>query len=481
MKRLVCIALGLSLLGVIPTLAGAETLPGGTSLTVDIATPVTGASVVAGTLPITGTASIGEGAAAKDTTIVYVIDVSGSTNDSAGVNCDANPGNDSILRCEKEAVKAVNAAAALPTSPVLNSGIVAFSGAGTTAAYDFDPGLPVQLLVPPGAAIDTAVESLGTSSGTSFVAAINAAMAVLAASTATHKTVVFLSDGDDTVGGSLPGAGSLNPTVVRAFAVGTGASCSSGTPSLNAVAALGASPASTCTNVTDPSTLPGLILTQSTGSSLTSLALTVNGVATPATFTITAPPSTPLPVAGPATVSFSTSVALPITANYQICVVATGTDSGGTGTAQDCTDVQVVDVVVTCVATATCTATAVDPGVATATFRGTGLDKTVGLRDVDTAPLACAGANCVTAFDVLFPGGGPATGRAELLVVTEKAVSTPFWKASVYIDDVKVTRSCLYNVLTRVEVLPCKIIGPTLQGGTFYYVKFVADPLVKFR
>lgn len=88
--------------------------------------------------------------------------------------------------------------------------------------------------------------------------------------------------------------------------------------------------------------------------------------------------------------------------------------------------------------------------------------------------------NCVTAFDVLFPDGGTG-GRAELLVVTEPAVSTPFWKASVYINDVKVTRSCLYNVLTRTEQLPCKIIGPTLKGGTFYYVKFAADPAIKFR
>jgi hypothetical protein len=66
-------------------------------------------------------------------------------------------------------------------------------------------------------------------------------------------------------------------------------------------------------------------------------------------------------------------------------------------------------------------------------------------------------------------------------VVTAPAVSTPFFRAAVYIDNVKVTRSCLFNIITRVEQLPCKIIGPTLAGGTFYYVKFAADPAIRFR
>lgn len=476
MKRFVAAATALSILATIPVVAQAETLPGGTALSVTITAPAVGAIVPAGPITVTGTASIATGTVVKNTTVVYVVDVSGSTSSAAGVDCDGVGGitsDDTVLACEKAAVQAVNAAASLATSPVLDSGIVKFSG--DAVAIDLDSNTPdPEVLAPPGAAITDALAGLTAGGGTGFVAAVTAAIEILGASTATNKTIVFLSDGADTAGGVLPNLPAN--TFVKAFAVGSGASCSGAAPSLDMVAALGTTPSS-CTNVTNLSTLAADVLTQTSGSTLSSLAISVDAGAPVVLGNADITPD--LPATGPASVQFSTSLTLP-SGPHHICVIASGSDSGGSGTAQGCTDVQVVDAVANCVGTSVCTATATDGNVATATFRGTNINEQVGLRSFDTAPGACAGANCVTAFDVLFTSTSGA-GRAELYVVTAPAVSTPFLKAAIYINDVKVTRSCLFNIITRVEKLPCKIIGPMPRGGTFYYVKFAADPAIKFR
>ena len=81
----------------------------------------------------------------------------------------------------------------------------------------------------------------------------------------------------------------------------------------------------------------------------------------------------------------------------------------------------------------------------------------------------------MTAFDALYTTTGGAGTASLSSVTTAPNVSTPFLKAAVYLDGVKVTRSCIWNVITKKEVLPCKIILPTLKGGTFYFVKFGVD------
>ncbi len=162
-----------------------------------------------------------------------------------------------------------------------------------------------------------------------------------------------------------------------------------------------------------------------------------------------------------------------------MCVTATGTDAGGAGEAQDCVTLQVTTVVVDC--TTTCTATATDPGVAKATLQARNLPKTVGLRNVDTLPGECGGANCVTGFDVLFNDTGATGGRASLLVITEPGITTPLRQAAIFLDGVQVTRSCISNLLTRTEVLPCKVITPLPGKRMAYFVKFAADPGGRFR
>ena len=460
-----------SLLVAAPALADSGSLPGGTSISAEITSPAANAILPAGATTVSGTAAVGAAPALKNNTVVYVVDVSGSTADPAGVDCDGIAGNDSTLTCEKAAVSSVNADATGALSPVLNSGIVKFSDVGS--ALDVDPAAGTQVLTAPGPNIDNAVATLAAGGGTSYVAGVTAANTVLSdAAAASTKTLVFLSDGADTSGGTLPAVPS--GTTVRAFAIGAG-SCTTGPIPMSAVAALGG-PGSSCTQVTDLSVLDDVI-GQQVGSTLSALAVSVDGgpaVPVPAANIVPT-----LPQGGPASVTWSTSVTLG-SGNHNICVTATGSDVGGTGTANDCVPVQVAAATVNCVAGQTCSVTTNDGAKATATLTTQGVTETVGLRPAVTPPGGCGGANCVTAFDALYTTTGGA-GTAALSVTTAPNVSTPFLKAAVFLDGKQVTRSCLWNVITKKEVLPCKIILPTLKGGTFYFVKFGVDANVRFR
>src|SRR5262245_10965565 len=144
--------------GTVPAGADSSTLPGGTSISVDITSPASGAVLATGATTVTGTASVGAAPAVKNTTIVYALDTSASTNDSSGVDCDGNGSADTVLACEKASVSHVNTAAAAATSPVANSGVARFNNTGT--ALDVDPAAGTQLLTVPGPNIDNAVAPL---------------------------------------------------------------------------------------------------------------------------------------------------------------------------------------------------------------------------------------------------------------------------------------------------------------------------------
>jgi hypothetical protein len=454
-----------------PVHAEPASLPAGTSMSVEIASPAPGTIFPPGAVQVQGTAAVGDAPAVKNATVLYVVDVSGSTTDSAGVDCDGVAGNDSILACEKAAVRAVNAQAVGARSPVANSGIVAFNS--TATALDLMPFLTgTQPLVPPGPNIDSGVNSLAASGNTNYFAAMNTANSVLRRPAAKPvKTVVFLSDGRNNGTGTFPALPS--GTTVRAFALGS-ATCTTGLPSLATVAALGG-PGSGCTQVTDLSVLDDVIVEQ-VGSSLDALPISVDGG--PAVPIPNADIDPDLPRNGPASVSYSTTVTIPTAGPHEICVTANGSDGGGSGSASDCVDIEVVDTVVEC--TGTCTATASDGEVANAVFVGQNLDKQVGIRAGESAPGECGGADCVTGFDVLFEGEDDG-GRAYLFTVVNPPFATPFRNAKVYFDGVEITRSCISNLLSRPEQLPCKIVGPWFNGGTAYFVKFAADPRIRYR
>ena len=86
----------LLLLGLGTALAADGNLPGGTSISVDITAPSDGAVKVfpPGSIDLEGTASVAEGVIVKDTTVVFVMDISDSMNADAGVDCDGIAGND---------------------------------------------------------------------------------------------------------------------------------------------------------------------------------------------------------------------------------------------------------------------------------------------------------------------------------------------------------------------------------------------------
>jgi uncharacterized repeat protein (TIGR01451 family) len=323
-----------------PALAATGSLPGGTSLSVTIDSPIENATVPAGTLNVTGTASVGAGAAVKNQTIAYVVDVSGSTADNSGVDCTGDSVSDTTLTCEQAGVKSVNTQAALANSPVLNSGVAEFSDSGT--ALDVDPAAGTQLLTAPGSNIANAVDTLSSGGGTNFNAGITAANSILTApGAASVQTIVFLSDGLNTVAGTTP---NLSGQTVLTFAVGSGSSCG-GTvhPTLGDLAAAGG-PGSSCTQVTDLSQL-GNIISAGVGSTLDSLQIAIDG-GTPTTIPNTDITPT-LPQNGAASVSYSTnSMNITVTpGGHQICVTANGTDAGGSGSESTCTDITVPSLV----------------------------------------------------------------------------------------------------------------------------------------
>src|SRR5262245_18605682 len=92
-------------------------LPGGTAITVGITSPADGAVFQLGDpVPISGTATVATGVAIQDTTVVFVIDRSGSMAADSGVDCDGVAGNETRLQCVPAAVLAANTAPAAGNS-----------------------------------------------------------------------------------------------------------------------------------------------------------------------------------------------------------------------------------------------------------------------------------------------------------------------------------------------------------------------------
>ncbi|MCU0274340.1 MAG: VWA domain-containing protein [Acidimicrobiales bacterium] len=431
-------------------------------------------------LTVNGTASVGTGAQVRDTSLVYLLDVSGSMSQTAGINCDTDAGNDlgdgydTRLVCEKQAALSVNAAASGPSGTVLNSAVIGFSSTATAAT---GPALTTDF-----GAVATAIQNLTAGGGTSFQAALTAANTILSGSTASKKLIVIISDGEN--GGSVSGPLTGTP-VVQAFAIG-GVGCGSGSGSLAAVAALGAS-GSACTTVTTAN-LPGLgaaIVSASFASSLTGLGVTVDGA------TVTTVTTPALPQTGPTTVTFTASVpgALLTPGTRTICAVANGSDVGGADSVSDCISLNVTaapDATVDCsiVNPSACTVQTTDPGVASAVATGqNGFDKVLSLSVADVGALPdCGGQPCRTAFSVEFPDQA-GTGKVVQLVVTmTRAQSTPPWRAAVYIDDTRISQRCsLVRFLLKREILPCVSIYYVSGLRTQYLVRLDGDPIPRFR
>jgi trimeric autotransporter adhesin len=321
-------------------------LPGGTSISVTISSPAPNTVIPQGPATVTGTAAIGTAAPVVDTALTYVVDVSGSTASSCA--------NTNVLGCEIAAGKALNNKAAVPNTVVGHVGAAVFGTDGATA--DVRPVPDAQVLTTPTAdengngirdideVLDSAViGGIGKftghsfSSGTNYVAGINAASNVTSAQTENRKIVMFLSDGIQS--GNVVPAASAVPDDVKyfTFAVGPNASCAGNSynESLQAIADL---TGGTCTPVPNPSTLPDVV-PGIIASKLLGLTLTVDDL--PPTPITNITPG--LPQTGPASVSYTVDTGNLTSGVHNLCVTANGTDGGGPGTVKDCTTVIVND------------------------------------------------------------------------------------------------------------------------------------------
>ena len=288
-------------------------------------------------MPLSGTASIATGA--PSTSWIYVVDVSGSTS----LDCDATR---SILTCEKVAVKGLNDLVVTDGS-ALESAVAAFGSGSATA--DMQPAAGDQKFTSPsGANVNTVVDSLsdgsigqftakntGGSGSTNYAAGLQAADTLVQAASGSQVNVVFLSDGQsnagtlgqfDTALASVAAGATIYP-----FAVGAGSSCGGGTAgTLNAMATASGT---TCFAVPNPANLPDVIKNV-TATTLTGLSVTLDGNP------VTATPSTALPTAGPASITWTAPGDDLAPGSHTVCSTATGigpaSDPTATGTVTRC-------------------------------------------------------------------------------------------------------------------------------------------------
>ncbi|GIG88214.1 vWA domain-containing protein [Plantactinospora endophytica] len=361
-------ALALVLTTGLPAGAVDGNLPGGTSISVTIDTPADGAVLPPGPVTVTGTASVGVGQPVANTAVVYVLDVSASTI-AGGNSCGQ------IIDCEIAAARNLNNK--IVTDPAV-AGTVGSVGAvvfGSTAvAADVVPGgTPDDLITGPDSDlggtgadagdrdIEEVLSSAFASNGnggvddfthrevagsTDFADAVTQARAVAAATDEQRKIVVFLSDGvatDGAVGGVQAALAGIPENVdIYTFAVGSGSSCANnggGRGSLEQITAATV-PGGHCVAVPTealPDFLPGVITSE-----LTSLALSSTGPGGPYTPIGNADIQPDLPQSpGPRSVTYSTSTPALAAGTHEICVRASGSDGGGTGSVTDCRTVVV--------------------------------------------------------------------------------------------------------------------------------------------
>jgi hypothetical protein len=334
-------------------------LPGGTSIQVSIDSPADGTILPPGPVTITGTASV---AMAEPVALIYVLDVSGSTDneDIAGCGGDQNGdgASDRVLDCEILAARTLNGVA-VDSGAVSEVGAVVFASAA--AAADVRPEAGDQPITGPAVDLDsdttrdieqviaTTFSEFGGNGGvtaftprsvgvdTNFADAITATTAVAAGASPSRKIVAFLSDGIASTGGSIQGPLDAVPddVAIFTFAAGPGASCTNtgenGEGSLDQITKATVGPEADCTPVPDAASLPDLV-PGVIESELSTLTLSVDGGAgTPITDL-----TPPLPQPGPASVDYSVSTAPLAPGIHDLCVTAAGSDFGGEDEVTDC-------------------------------------------------------------------------------------------------------------------------------------------------
>ena len=374
----------LSIIALSINMAWAETcnLPGGTALEVTIDNPVTctefeipvGDTTI--DINVIGTASVGEGLPVADTTLIYVIDASGSTAIYSGGDCgpDQNPTDpesveDEIIDCEIAAAINLNNTAisfgtidevammifagdvvtadATPAGgddPIITPDVDADSS-GTTDVDDVLHSIWVaEYTGEAGSFNEFSIKDIPDLYNTDFADAIYEALGVASGASNPNILVIFLSDGlanaGDTVANALTGV--ADNIVFHTFAVGSASSCDgdpTGRGSLQDIADL---TGGTCTEVSDPSNLPD-ILPAVIAATLDSLDIEVDGGGSNPISNEDIDPD--LPQEDPVTVDYNTPVSNLEASDHEICVAAYGTDAGGSGECEECVTIHMIQLV----------------------------------------------------------------------------------------------------------------------------------------
>jgi RHS repeat-associated protein/uncharacterized repeat protein (TIGR01451 family) len=324
-----------------PVLSASEragTLPGGTSLGVRIVG--LDADAPAGELRLSGRVEIGQGPAVANTSVAYVVDVSGSSNDIVNCGGDANGDGRSgtVLDCEVAAVIALHQQV-VASGTVAKVGLISFNTGAS--ARDLDPTSGSATLVAPNADRDgngvldlvQVVRTLRQGGGTAFAPPTRAACQLLATSGSTNLVTAFMSDGEaNDVLPPLP----CNPAVTfQTFAVGAGSSCTAGSAG-RGLDDIALRTGGTCRNVPNVDDLPD-ILPEIIASRLTRVTYTVDD-ADP----VDVSADLGLPTDGPVAVPLAFALASVAPGAHRICVTVTGTDSGGESGLTTCSELVMV-------------------------------------------------------------------------------------------------------------------------------------------
>lgn len=344
-----------ALLAIAPAAAAGTTngnLPGGTSISVAIDAPAADALVAAppGDVSVSGSAAVGQGVPIADTTIVYVVDTSGSTTSGGGCggNQNGDGGSNTVLDCEIAAARTLNQQA-ISAGTVGQVGAVFFSAGAsiqdvgpTTAGTQGLTGPATDADGNAAPDVEDVLRTASSGGNTNFEAAVQQACALVQQSDNPNNVVVLLSDGVATTGGNAVDDLPCAPLTAKfeTFAVGSGSSCTDTGGGRGSLAQISAATGGSCTHVTDVATLPDVV-PGVIDSKLQTLSLSVDGGA-PTDITATATPA--LPQNGPASVDYATTVAGLAPGKHTLCVTATGSDGGGPGSVQTCQQIVVADI-----------------------------------------------------------------------------------------------------------------------------------------
>lgn len=461
------------------TASGTGTLPGGSTLTVEITSPDDGDIVDAGApLTVAGAATVDLAPATKNTDVAFVLDVSGSTGDPSGVDCDGDAATvDTILSCEQQTVRQLVDDFTEARSPVLGIGIAVFPAVPQGSASAETVVLP---LTDPADADLTVLDHLSDLGGTDFGVGLSGAKEVLdgRAGAGTERVVVLLTDGAGTGNSEFEDPGAT----IRAFAI-AGAGCDD--EKLQAVLQDGRD---SCDRVTDLADLPEVIANV-IGSSIDEIEVTVGNTSLDV--------DADLPAAGPAMVPFTAEIPDGLAeGKHTICAAVTGSEADQVVDVpvEDCVTVTATapgTVIVDCAAVeGECTATAADEGASTLEFNAPpAFDEQVTIIPTAGEPGECAAADCRTGYDVLFPKVDGGDAIASITVITDDRVTLrERLRAAVFIDGERIRAECSVGAIGRSrarrgvpEPIPCKSIRYLRTGQLQYLVKFNVDPQFRFR